>query len=249
MKSFLKILFTVAVITALISFRANGPEKISVYLIGDSTMAQKQPDKFPETGWGMALQQFFKDNVEIKNHAVNGRSTKSFINEGRWLKVVDELKKGDYVFIQFGHNDEKSQDSSRFVNPYSGYRANLTKFVNEAREKGTIPILLTSVVRRNFNEFGSLIDTHGAYTEVTRSVAHEMNVPLIDMNILTEQLVISYGPEKSKKLYMWVKPGDKNYPDGRQDDTHFNNEGAETVAGLAVQEIKKQNLPLAKFLN
>lgn len=248
MKRLLAIFLTLAVFTIFYSFKTTDQEKISVFLIGDSTMANKQPDKFPETGWGMLLQQFFNNNVEVKNHAVNGRSTKSFIAEARWQKVLDELKKGDYVYIQFGHNDQKVQDSARFTNPYSGFRANLTKFVNETRVKGANPILLTSVVRRNFNEFGSLIDTHGAYPEVTRSVAKELNVPLIDLQILTEQLVISYGPEKSKELYLWVKPGDKNYPEGKQDDTHFNDKGALLVAKLAIDEMIKQGLPLGKNL-
>jgi len=211
-------------------------------------MAQKQPDKFPETGWGMELQQFFNDKVEVKNFAVNGRSTKSFITEGRWQKVLDELKKGDYIFIQFGHNDQKSTDSTRFTNPFTAYRMNLIKYVEETRKKGAFPILLTPVVRRNFNEKGVLIDTHGTYPEVMRSIAKDLKVPLIDLQIKTEELVISYGPEKSKELYLWVAPGDKNYPEGKQDDTHFNPKGAFCVAQFVVDEIKKQNLTLIKYL-
>jgi lysophospholipase L1-like esterase len=244
MKKFVSVLIA----ASLLSMAPSNPDKISVFLIGDSTMAQKQPDKFPETGWGMELQHFFSDKVEVKNHAVNGRSTKSFIKEGRWEKVLADLKKGDYVFIQFGHNDEKLTDSSRFTNPYTSYRANLTKFVEETTKKGAFQILLTPVVRRNFNENGVLIDTHGSYAEVMRTVAKDLKVPLIDLQIKTEELVISFGPEKSKELYLWVAPGDKNYPEGKQDDTHFNPKGALSTAQFVIDEIKKQNLTLVKYL-
>lgn len=237
----------VAFIT-LVSFNPNNPKKITVFLIGDSTMAVKQPEKYPETGWGMELQQFFSDNAEVKNHAVNGRSTKSFIAEGRWQKVLDELKKGDYVFIQFGHNDQKSTDSTRYANPFTAYRANLARYINEARKKGACPILLTPVARRNFNESGVLIDTHGNYPEVMRMVAKDLNVPLIDLQALTEQLVISSGPEKSKELYLWVEAGDKNYPEGKKDDTHFSPEGASAVAEMVVNEIRRQGIMPGRFL-
>ncbi|NQU87496.1 MAG: rhamnogalacturonan acetylesterase [Mariniphaga sp.] len=247
MKRFVFIL-SILITICCVSFKVQPQKKLSIFLIGDSTMADKKPDKFPETGWGQALSQFFFDNTVIKNHAVNGRSTKSFITEGRWQKVLEELKNGDYVFIQFGHNDQKFKDSSRYTNPYSSYRANLSKFVSEAREKGAISILCTSVVRRNFNDFGTLIDTHGAYPEVSRSVAKDLNTPLIDLQILTEHLVISTGPEKSKELFLWVEKGHKNYPEGKEDNTHFNNKGAKVVAELAIKELKKLDIDLKKHI-
>jgi lysophospholipase L1-like esterase len=232
----------------LLSFVAPKKNTVSVFLIGDSTMAEKQPDKFPEIGWGMKLQPFFAENVVVKNYAVNGRSTKSFITEGRWQKVLDELKKGDYVFIQFGHNDQKVTDSTRYTNPYTAYRTNLIRYVTESRSKGGIPVLLTPVVRRDFNEQGTLLDTHGAYPEVMRSVAKELKVQLIDLQLKTEELVISYGPEKSKELYLWVGAGDKNYPDGKQDNTHFSPKGAEAVARIVAGEIKRQGIMPEKLL-
>lgn len=244
MRVFLKLF----IVITLLSLTPANKDKISVFLIGDSTMAEKQPEKYPETGWGMELQQFFNEKAEVKNHAVNGRSTKSFIAEGRWQKVLEELKKGDYVFIQFGHNDQKSTDSARYTNPFTAYRTNLTRYINEIRKKGAYPILLTPVVRRNFNESGVLIDTHGNYPEVMRIVAKDLNVPLIDLQVLTEQLVISYGPEKSKELYLWVGPGDKNYPDGKQDDTHFSPGGASAVARMVAEEIQQQGIKLKRYL-
>jgi lysophospholipase L1-like esterase len=232
----------------LLSFVPPKQNPVSVFLIGDSTMAEKAADKFPETGWGMKLQPFFAENVVIKNHAVNGRSTKSFIAEGRWKKVLDELKKGDYVFIQFGHNDQKVTDSTRYTNPYTAYRTNLIRYVTESRSKGAIPVLLTPVVRRDFNEQGTLLDTHGAYPEVMRTVAKELKVQLIDLQLKTEEMVISYGPEKSKELYLWVEPGDKNYPDGKQDNTHFCPKGAETVALIVANEIRRLGIMPEKIL-
>lgn len=139
-------------------------QKTTVYCIGDSTMANKKdPEKNPEHGWAQVLQPFFTDKIVIENKAVNGRSTKSFISEKRWDSVYKKLKKGDYVLIEFGHNDEKIEDSTRYTNPHTAYRYNLIRFVKETREKGAFPVLLTSIARRNFNEKGVLVPTHGDY--------------------------------------------------------------------------------------
>ncbi len=228
---------------------ASEPSRITIYTIGDSTMANKKAEAYPEAGWCQVLQDYFKSDVVIRNHAMNGRSSKSFIMEGRWKAVVDSLKPGDYVFIQFAHNDEKEKDSSRYTFPYTSYRKNLTRFVNETIAKGANPVLITPLVRRNFNEFGTLIDTHGAYPEVIRSVAKELNVNLIDLQMLTEEMVIRYGVEGSKSLYLHVNPGEyANFPEGKEDNTHLSEKGAREVAWLAVQEIKRMNLSLAVYV-
>lgn len=233
----------------LLAFSAPEPGTPVIYMIGDSTMANKTPERHPETGWGMVLPKLFTDKVKIENHAVNGRSTKSFISEGRWQAVLGKLNKGDYVFIQFGHNDQKVKDSARFTNPYTGFRHNLYRFVNETRQKGAIPVLFTSVARRNFNESGTLADTHGEYTEVTRTVAKELEVPMIDLDFLTEQRIAILGPEKSKELFLWLAPGENpNYPDGVQDNTHFNEKGAMEVALMAAGGLKELNLEIARYL-
>lgn len=225
-------------------------QKPTLFLIGDSTMANKEnPDKNPEHGWGQVLPQYLTTGIEIQNHAVNGRSSKSFRTEGRWDQVEKQLKKGDFVIIQFGHNDQKIKDSTKFTNPYTQYRANLERYVNEARAKGAIPVLMTSIVRRNFNENGVLIDTHKEYPLVVRMVANDLKVPFVDMQLLTEQMEIAYGPENSKKLHLYYKEGeDPYYPKGKEDDTHLSRLGAETVAKLAAKSLKALKIGLEKYI-
>jgi lysophospholipase L1-like esterase len=225
-------------------------QKTTIYTIGDSTMANKKdPDKNPEHGWAQVLQPFFKDNFVVENKAVNGRSTKSFINEKRWDSIYKKLKKGDYVLIEFGHNDEKIEDSTRYTNPHTSYRYNLIKFISESREKGAIPILLTSIARRNFNEKGVLVPTHGDYPLETRLTAQEYKVPFIDLEYYTEQLEQSYGPEKSKLLHLHFKAGENTYYDkDKADDTHLSLKGASAVAQIVVNQIKLLNDPSAEKL-
>lgn len=227
-------------------------QKTTLYTIGDSTMANKKdPDRNPEHGWAQVLQPFFKDDIVVINKAVNGRSTKSFINEKRWDSIYNKLKKGDYVFIEFGHNDEKIEDSTRYTNPHTTYRYNLIRFVKEAREKEATPILLTSIARRNFNDKGVLLPTHGDYPLETRLVAQEYKVPFIDLEYLTEQLEQSYGPEKSKKLHLHFKAGENGYYDkDKADDTHLSLLGATKIAQIVVAQIKILKIPsLTKLQN
>ncbi|MCQ4138739.1 rhamnogalacturonan acetylesterase [Chryseobacterium sp. EO14] len=239
------LIFSLAVSTLLLA-----QQKPTLFLIGDSTMATKEnPDKNPEHGWGQVLPQFLTNGIEIQNHAVNGRSSKSFRTEGRWDQVEKQLKKGDFVIIQFGHNDQKIKDSTKFTNPYTQYRANLERYVNEARAKGATPVLMTSIVRRNFNENGVLIDTHKEYPLVVRMVANDLKVPFVDMQLLTEQMEIAYGPENSKKLHLYYKEGeDPYYPKGKEDDTHLSKLGAETVAKLAAKSLKTLKIGLEKYI-
>ena len=224
---------------------------VVIHTIGDSTMANKpDPDKNPERGWVQVLSPFFNNQVEIHNHAVNGRSTKSFRELGHWQKVVDSLKSGDYLFIQFGHNDAKDTDPTRYTNPQTSYRYNLINYINEARAKGAIPILFSSIARRKFNEQGVLLDAHGNYTLQARLVAQEMNVPFFDMQYLTENLEMKYGVEGSKKLHLHFAPNENAYiPKGIDDNTHLSVLGATEIAKLFVEELKKQNHPLSKYLN
>ncbi|MCD9575106.1 rhamnogalacturonan acetylesterase [Flavobacterium soyae] len=215
-------------------------QKTTLYTIGDSTMANKKdPERNPEHGWVQVLQPFFKDNIEVVNKAVNGRSTKSFISEKRWDSIYKKLKKGDYVFIEFGHNDEKIEDSTRYTNPHTVYRYNLIRFVKESREKGAIPVLLTSIARRSFNEKGVLVPTHGDYPLETRLTAQEYKVPFIDLEYYTEILEQSYGPEKSKQLHLHFKAGENDYYDkDKADDTHLSLLGAKIIAQIVVNQIK-----------
>ena len=223
----------------------------SIYLIGDSTMADKDSttDYNPERGWGQMLHKFFSAEVVIENHAVNGRSSKSFRAEGRWQKVLDKIKPGDFVFIQFGHNDQKVKDPKRYTNPTGSYYHNLKRYVEETREKGATPVLLTSIVRRKFNAEGTLVDTHGLYPLMVRQLSRDLDVLFIDHLYKTEELVNQLGAKKSKEIYLWVKPGVfGRFPDGKEDDTHLSPEGATTYARLAVEELITFNTPLNAFI-
>ena len=252
------------------AFRADKPV-VTVFMIGDSTMANKKLDGGnPERGWGMVLPGFFSEDIRIDNHAANGRSSRSFISEGRWEKVISKVKKGDYVFIQFGHNDEKA-DPTRHTDPGTTFDDHLRRYVNETRAKGGIPVLFNSIVRRNFvqpkdtsiskdvrrtpgeseppKEGTVLFDTHGAYLDSPRNVAKELRVAFIDMNKITHDLVEGLGPVESKKLFMFVEPDQvPAFPKGREDNTHLNVYGARVIAGLAVEAIGKAVPELAPYI-
>lgn len=224
-----------------------------------------------ERGWGMMLPFCFSDNVIIDNHAVNGRSSKSFIDQGRWQAVLDKIKPGDYVFIQFGHNDEKPQPD-RHTDPGTTFDANLRRFVEETQARGGHPVLFNSVVRRNFLkaipkndddealrnttastadpvEGDTLVDTHGAYLLSPLNVARETSTPFVDANKVTHNLEQSLGREGSKRLHMIFKPGDTpSLPDGRNDNTHYNIYGAITVANLLADEVARQVPALKKYV-
>ena len=221
-------------------------KKTTVYIIGDSTAANKAADKYPETGWGMEFQSFFKNDVKVDNRALNGRSTKSFRNEKRWEPVLDQLKAGDYVLIEFGHNDEKIDKPTVGVS-IADFKNNLANYVKETRSKKAYPVLLTPISRRSFKN-GVLIDSHGDYPSATRQVADSLNVPLIDMLAKTESLLNRLGDQASIKLFLHVDSGHVNYPNGKVDDTHLSPVGAKQIAGLAAQGIKELKLSLAKKL-
>tara|TARA_R110002050_G_scaffold114468_4_gene229936 strand:+ start:1046 stop:1789 length:744 start_codon:yes stop_codon:yes gene_type:complete len=234
----MKIQWSILILVLILEACTGVQKPIDVYMVGDSTMSNKKAEVYPETGWGQVFDEFFDEQVTVHNHAVNGRSTKSFITEGRWQTVLDSLKQGDYVFIQFGHNDQKDQDSARYTDPYGTYSQNLEKYVRESRDKGATPILLTSIVRRKFDENGQLLDTHGDYPLAMRAVAKELDVGLIDLQKLTADLVQSMGDEPSKEVYLWTEPNDR-FPEGRQDDTHLRVVGAKKVAELVANELVK----------
>jgi lysophospholipase L1-like esterase len=238
--------FRIFLFTAVLALALRA-QPITVWLAGDSTMAQKQPDKRPETGWGEALQACFDTgDVRIANRAMNGRSTRSFVAEGRWQAIVDSLRAGDYVFIQFGHNDEKV-GTANYSSP-DDYRKNLARFVDDVRSRGGHPVLFTPVVRRRF-EGTRLVDTHGEYPEAARSAAQERNVELVDMTRASAELVEKLGPDSSKTLWLHLEPGaNPNYPTGVHDDTHFNPRGAQQMAGLAIDAIRALRLDLAPRL-
>ena len=224
------------------------PEKTAIFLAGDSTAAEKQTNKRPETGWGEKLSSYFTDDIIIQNRAVNGRSTKSFINEGLLTAIEEAIRPGDYLFIQFGHNDQK-EDPSRGTIPYGDYQSNLHTFVNTAFKHGAIPVLLSSVSRRHF--INDSIDSFslGKYPQAMKEFAEQYQVTFLDIHKRSIELLQSLGPVLSKKYFLHLEPNESsNYPNGIKDDTHFNEQGAAVIAHLIVQEIRKSSLSLKCFL-
>ena len=245
----MKLLTTcLALLLALVAHAADSVAVPRLHLIGDSTMADKPLD-LPERGWGMALGQFLVDPGMVQNHAMNGRSTKSFLDEGRWDQVVAALRPGDYVIIQFAHNDEKREDPKRYTDPATTFRDNLRRFIRDTRARNAEPILATPVCRRKFDASGKLVPTHGAYPDAVRAVAREERVPLLDLERATAAWLQATGDTPSRKFFMWIDPGTHpKIPDGRKDDTHFVAAGATRVAELAVAEMRTQHLPLTTWL-
>jgi lysophospholipase L1-like esterase len=230
----------------LLAFTLPENKKITVWMIGDSTMSVKEPKAFPETGWGMPFVYFFDSTVKIENRAKNGRSTKTFISEKLWEPVEAALQPGDYVFIQFGHNDEAKEKVERYTTPEE-YRINLLKFINESRAKGAHPVLLTPVTRRKFDKEGMIMQTHEIYSNLVRETAKEQNVPLIDLDKKSQELLQQFGVENSKLLFLQLEAGEHpNYPDGKIDNTHFSELGARKIAQIVLSEMKQIGLPLTE---
>lgn len=267
--------FLMAVAMPLMVWAAEPADTVTVFMIGDSTMANKPLDnENQERGWGQMLPIYFEGALKVDNHAVNGRSSKSFIDEGRWEAVRSQIKPGDYVIIQFGHNDEKIKDTKRYTVVGGSFDDNLRRFVNETREKGGTPILMNAIVRRNFPQNGEvpedsddqrktwkdnfdkypaegtvLVDTHGAYVDAPRNVAQEMDVVFVDMNKLTHEMVQTLGTTLSKDMYMWIPAGEYEFcPGGRIDNTHLNVLGGILVSRLAVNELAKQVPELRPYI-
>lgn len=242
--------------------------RFTIFMIGDSTMANKDIKKGQERGWGMALQGFFTENVVVDNHALNGRSSRSFIIEGHWQKVYDAMKPGDYLVIQFGHNDEKGKiekNNKRHTEPGLTFDDNYRMFIRAAQEKGVTPIVMNAVVRRNFYKkpdmnvddeslrdakstgkeqinSDTLIDTHGLYVVTPQNVAKLMRVPFVDANKITKDFENSLGVEKSRKLHMIsaVKNG--------KDNTHYTVYGAHEVASRLVDAMAEVCPELKPFV-
>ena len=211
---------------------------ITIYMIGDSTMSIKAPRAYPETGWGMPFAGFFDSTVKVDNRAKNGRSTRTFISENLWQPVFDNLNEGDYVFIQFGHNDESKEKTERYTTP-DQYKENLTRFVKETRSKKAIPVLLTPVSRRRFDKEGNALETHAAYSPLVKEVAKALNVLFIDLDTKSKDLYQQMGVENSRLLFLQLKPGEHpNYPGGKDDNTHFNELGARLIAQIVLAEVK-----------
>ncbi|MDR6884365.1 pectinesterase family protein [Bacillus sp. 3255] len=233
-----------------IDTKEKGPEDqpVKLYLAGDSTMSNYKSSFYPRMGWGQVLDRWFGSGAVVCNAAASGRSSKSYITEGRLNVIWSKIRPGDYLFIQFGHNDQK-EDEKRYTEPYTTYLDHLRRYVEGARSRGALPVLITPVQRRSFDEQGSLADTHGEYPSAVRRLAAELEVPLIDLAEKSKRLFESLGAERTKALLLWLQPGEHpNYPDGVTDDTHFSEAGATEIARLVVEGIKELGLPLARLL-
>ncbi len=209
----------------------------TLYYIGDSTVARNTIHTYPQTGMSQGLARYVKNSVRISSHAKNGRSTKSFLDEGRFAPVADAIQPGDFLFIQFGHNDEKA-DPARHTDPDTTYRENLLLFVNAARAVGAHPVLITPIARRLFHEDGTFRPgSHGPYPDAMRKLAADENIPLVDLTAITERWLSTLGDEPSKPLFMWPK-----------DNTHLRPEGAVRMAGFLAQGLEALGAPYCDLL-
>ncbi|MBP5306790.1 MAG: rhamnogalacturonan acetylesterase [Paludibacteraceae bacterium] len=245
------ILYTLLILSVL-GLTATKQKGVRIFMAGDSTMADKEKRAYPETGWGQVLPSYFDENTVIENHSRNGRSTRTFISEGRWDYMMQRVGKGDYVVIQFGHNDQSKSKADRYTEP-AQYKANLKKMVTDVRNKKAIPILCTPVERRKFDKNGNFVDQHGNYPNLVRQVAKEEGVILIDMHHTSMDFLTEAGEEKSATYFLHIGPGEsEKYPEGKKDNTHFKPEGAMQMARLFTEGIAMKNdkalSPLKKHL-
>lgn len=202
---------------------------LTIFYIGDSTVARNNIHSYPQTGMSQGLALYVKESIRIDSHAKNGRSTKSFLDEGRFQTVEAAMQPGDLLLIQFGHNDEK-QDLVRHTDPQTTFKENLRLFIRAAHRKGAFPVLITPIARRLFDEKGNFLPgSHGAYPDAIRELAAETAAPLVDLTAMTEQFLAQMGDEESKPLFMWPK-----------DNTHLKPEGAVKMAGFLAEGL--QNL-------
>lgn len=221
----------------------------AIHLAGDSTLAEKLPEKRPETGWGEHLAARFRPgSVRVLNHAKNGRSTRTFIEEGRWQTLMDGLQAGDWVLIQFGHNDQSIEKPDRYT-PLADYERNLARFVADVRARGATPILLTPLARRRYDGEGRVQDSHGEYPGRVRALAAREHVVLIDLERRSQALLQEAGVEGSRRLFLQLTPGaHPNYPQGVEDNTHFSPLGAHRMAIEFANALRALDLPLATRL-
>lgn len=223
--------------------------RMRVFLMGDSTVANYTSAQAPLCGWGQVFGRLFASDIAVVNRAMSGRSTKSFIDEQRWAAVINDIGEGDHLFIQFGHNDEKKDKPEVYAASDGAYRDNLRMFIEKAREKKAVPILVTPVGRRTFGKDGKMADSHGAYPAAMKAVAAETSTPIIDLTAKSMTLYDSLGAEGAKKLFCYTDPGQyPNFPNGSKDDTHFCETGALEIALLVAEGIRESGIALAASL-
>lgn len=212
---------------------------IHLYLAGDSTVQTYEKDRAPQAGWGQFLGQYFTEEVQIHNHAIGGRSTKTFITEGRLDKIIEEIEAGDYLLIQMGHNDSTKSRPERYTEPYEDYKDYLYQYIDRARGKCAYPILITPVGRlRYVNE--EFLKDFGDYCHAMKEVAAEKQVPLIDLMDKSIQYYTSVGYDEVVGMFMISVDG--------EDCTHFTEQGAKVIAQLVSQGIKELSIELSAYV-
>lgn len=221
-------------------------EVVTVYLAGNSTVTDQE--KEPWAAWGQMITGFFSKEVVVSNYAESGEALKSFVAEKRLKKILSTIKAGDYLFIEFGHNDQKPENSA-YVKPFAGYKEQLVLFISEAKKRGARPVLVTSMHRRYFDECGKIINTHGDYPEAMRQVSREEDVPLIDLNAMSADLYEALGVEGSKKAFVHYPAN--SFPGQEEDladNSHHSSYGAYQLAKCIVEGIRSNIPDLAKYL-
>ncbi|MBB3109811.1 lysophospholipase L1-like esterase [Paenibacillus phyllosphaerae] len=217
-------------------------EPFTIYIAGDSTVTDQPADGYPYAGWGQMLGAALKADAAISNHAISGRSSKSFIGEGRLQTILAELRASDMLLIQFGHNDQKL-DEPRRTEPFTTYKEHLMAYIDGARSRGALPILVTPVHRRYYDG-DQLVDTHGDYIVAMKELAEEEGVLLVDLAAKSKALFEQLGPEGTKSVFMWGAPGEfLNFPGGVADNTHFQERGAIALAQLVAEGLKELRIP------
>lgn len=245
----MKYLLILALSVGLTQVQASEIKPVKLHLVGDSTMSDKPNLAYPERGWGQLLPQFLLPQLTVVNHAANGRSTRRFLTEGRWHLLLSELGNGDYVLIQFGHNDSKESDPARYAAFNSDYQTFLTQFIADVRERGATPMLASSICRRNFAEDGSLKRDLADYASAAAKVAKETKVSFFDLQQLSCDFWQQQGKDNSQPYFIQVPAGlYQKFPDGKVDNTHLTLQGASKIAQFFVQDLKQQQHPLAAYV-
>lgn len=218
---------------------------VTLFLAGNSTVVDEANE--PWCGWGQMFPLFFTSKVAIANYAESGEAANTFVSSKRFAKLLTKIKKGDYLFIEFGHNDQKQKGEGK--GPYTSYKSDLKYLVDEARKKGANPVLVTSMHRRSFDENGKVINTHGEYPNAVRLLAKEENVPLIDLNNMSKDLYEAWGVEGSKKAFVHYPAGTFPGQDkALEDNTHFNPYGGYEIARCIIKGIIESNLSIEKYI-
>ncbi len=223
----------------------------TIFWAGDSTVKTNKKVSYPQTGIGQAFDRFTAADVVVYNHAENGRSTKSFMDEGRLKRIEEEIGEGDFLFIEFGHNDEKIKDPTRYTDPHGTFIENLGIFAEVAKKKGAFPVFITSVERRKFDEQGKLRPSeHAEYVAGMKEAGEKFDVPVVDLFTASREFLEKTGDAASVQYYMHLEKGEAVWsPEGQKDDSHLKYEGAIIYAGMVAEGLVKLGAPYASLID